>query len=388
MKIKIAILGSTGSIGKTTINIINKNINDFQTKLLTTNNNAQEIYKQAVKLNVKNVIIVNKNNYLKIKNKFNKKKIKVFHNLKDINKILKKKIDYTMCSISGLSGLKSTLDAIKLSKTVGIANKESIICAWNLLKISIKKNKTNFIPIDSEHFSIWSLIKKEEINTIDEIIITASGGPFLKKNINQINNSTPKDAVKHPNWSMGKKISIDSATLMNKVFEVIEAKKIFNIKIKKFSVLIHPKSYVHAIIKFNNGLIKFLAHDTDMTIPIFNSIYFQKKKKLNGNKINLKILNYLKLSKPDKKKFPALKILNLVPEKDSLFETILVSANDELVDYFLKGKIKFNNIYKNLFKIINLKEFKKYFQKKPNDIHQIQKLIEEVRLKTRELCIK
>ena len=277
MTIKIAILGSTGSIGKTTVKIIKKNFNDFNVILLSTNNNVQKVFEQALELNVKNVIIINKEKYLKNKIKFQNNKIKVFHNHSDIKKIIKNKVDYTMCSISGLSGLQPTLEAIKLSKTVGIANKESIICAWNLINKSLKKNKTNFIPIDSEHFSMWSLINNNKNEDIEEVILTASGGPFLKKTKKDLINVNPKEAVKHPNWSMGKKISIDSATLMNKVFEVIEAQRIFNIERRKFKILIHPNSYVHAIIKFNNGLVKFLAHDTSMIIPIFNSIYFKKK---------------------------------------------------------------------------------------------------------------
>ena len=187
---------------------------------------------------------------------------------------------------------------------------------------------------------------------------------------------------------MGKKISIDSATLMNKVFEVIEGQRIFDIERRKFKILIHPNSYVHAIIKFNNGLVKFLAHDTNMTIPIFNSIYFKKNKNLSTKKINFKILNDLKLSHPDINKFPSLNILKKIPNKNSLFETVLISANDELVNLYLKRKIKYSNIYTNLLKIINLKEFKKFSNKTPEDFKQISNLMEQVRLKTRYLCIK
>ena len=161
-----------------------------------------------------------------------------------------------MCSITGLAGLKPTLDAIKFSHNIGIANKESIICGWNLIERNLKKYQTNFIPIDSEHFSIWSLIKNYKSSQIQKIFITASGGPFLKLSKNELKKVSPKNAVKHPNWSMGKKISVDSATLMNKVFEVIEAQRIFNLPLSKFKILIHPKSYVHAIVKFTNGITK------------------------------------------------------------------------------------------------------------------------------------
>ena len=258
MKKKIAILGSTGSIGKTTFNIIKNNPKDFELVLLTTNKNSSTILKQAKLLKVKNIIISNENEYLKLKKKLSKTKINVHSNLDRLQNIVKKKIDYTMCAISGLSGLKSTIDSVKFSKTIAIANKESIICGWHIIKKELQKNNTNFIPIDSEHFSIWSLIKNEDKKNIKEIYLTASGGPFLNKKNSLLANIKPKYALKHPNWKMGKKISIDSATLMNKLFEVIEAKKIFNLNINKFKIIIHPKSYIHAIVHFKNGLVKFL----------------------------------------------------------------------------------------------------------------------------------
>ena len=187
---------------------------------------------------------------------------------------------------------------------------------------------------------------------------------------------------------MGKKISIDSSTLMNKVFEVIEAQKIFNIDIKKFKILIHPKSYLHSIIKFKNGTTKLLIHDTDMKIPIFNSIYYPDNTILKTNNLNFKILNNLNLQSPNKNKFPSLNILNKVSNKISLFETVLVSANDELVDHFLRNKISYLKMNIFLNKILNFSEFRKLKNKKPKNIKQIIDLNKYVRLKTADLCIK
>jgi 1-deoxy-D-xylulose-5-phosphate reductoisomerase len=383
---KIAILGSTGSIGQTTCEIIKKNKKDFKVVLLSTNNNINKIYKQALLLDVKNLIIKNKLKYFKYQNKFQKKKIKVFFNDSDLNKIVKKKIDYTMCSVSGLAGLKSTLKAIEFSKAVGIANKESIVCAWNLISKKLKKYNTKFIPIDSEHYSIWTLLQDTKINSVNEIIITASGGPFLNTPMSQLSKIKLNQALNHPVWSMGKKISIDSSTMMNKIFEIIEAQKIFNLDVKKFKILIHPKSYIHSIIKFNNGLIKILAHDTDMRIPIINSIY--NNNKIIKTKINLKNLNNLELSKPDAIKFPSIKFLKYLNNKNSMFETILTTANDQLVEFFMKNKIKYLDIIKYLNKIINLSEFKPYFKKKPKNLNQIIKLSTYVKLKTKLICEK
>ena len=386
MKKKIAILGSTGSIGRTTFEIINKNKKDFKVVLLSTNNNVNKIYNQAISLNVKNLIIKNKFKFLKFQKKFEKKKIKVFFNDSDLDKIVKKKIDYTMCSVSGLSGLKSTLKAIEFSKTVGIANKESIVCAWNLISNKLKKYNTKFIPIDSEHFSIWTLLQNTKINSISEIIITASGGPFLNTSIKKLSKIKPKDALNHPVWLMGKKISIDSATLMNKIFEVIEAQKIFNFDVKKFKILIHPSSYIHSIVKLNNGTIKFLAHDADMKIPITNSIYNNKKN--IKTTVNIKSLNNLEFTKPNVNKFPSIKFLKYLNNNNSMFETILTTANDQLVEYFMKNKIKYLDIYKYLNKIINLSEFKPYFKKIPKNVNQIIKLSTYVKLKTKLICDK
>ena len=279
MKKKIAILGSTGSIGKTLINILKKDKKNFEIVLLTSNTNYRELLKQVKLFDVKNIIISDYKSFLYVKKKLNNNKINIYNNFNHIKKIFKKKIDYSMCAISGFEGLKPTLDITKYTKKIAIANKESIICGWSLIKKNIKKYKTEFIPIDSEHFSIWSLINNSISSNIEKVFITASGGPFKDLPINDFKFITPKQALKHPSWSMGKKISIDSATMMNKVFEIIEAKKIFDFKYKQLEILVHSKSYVHAIVKFSNGLIKILAHETDMKIPIFNSLYpfFEKK---------------------------------------------------------------------------------------------------------------
>tara|TARA_Y100001980_G_C14543888_1_gene322814 strand:+ start:278 stop:1435 length:1158 start_codon:yes stop_codon:yes gene_type:complete len=385
MKKKVVILGSTGSIGKSLINIILKDKKNFEVLLLTANRNYKELYKQSKLLNVKNLIITDLNgyNYLKKKNK----KINIYNNYKNLNKILKNKIDYTMNSIMGLDGLEPTLKIIQKTKNIAIANKESIICGWSLIKKKLKKYKTNFIPIDSEHFSIWSLVGSQDHKQIDKIYITASGGPFLNWPKKKIMKATPSKALNHPNWSMGKKISIDSATMMNKVFEVIETQRIFELSKTKIKILIHDKSYVHAIVKFKNGINKILVHDTNMKIPIFNSIYQNVNKSIISKDLDIKKLNSLNLKNIDINRFPLLKILKSIPDQNTLFETVVVSANDELVNLFLNNKISYSELHKKLLSIINLRRFKAYKKKKPLNISQINTLNNSVRLKIRELCI-
>ena len=387
MKKKIAILGSTGSIGKNTLNIIEKDKQNFKIELLSTNKNIIKIYNQAKKFDVKNLIIHDEETFNKCKLFFLKKKIRIFQDVNSFyNKYKKKKLDYTMSSISGLDGLIPTLEIIKFSKNIAIANKESIICGWSLINRQLKKYKTNFIPVDSEHFSILDLIKKENKKNIKKIFITASGGPFLNKSLNIIKKTSPQKATNHPNWKMGKKISVDSATLMNKVFELIEAMKIFNLKKSKFDIIIQPSSYVHAVVEFNNGVTKFLTHPTSMQIPIFNSLYNHNKDFI-FEKINFRKLNQLKFQKINYKKFPINKILNMIPDNDSLLNTVLITANDTLVELFLKKKISFYEIYKKLFLIINLKEFSKFKRIKPKKLSQIMNLSHKVRLKTHSLSV-
>ncbi len=388
MKKKIAILGSTGSIGKTTFNIIKKNKKDFEVVLLTTNKNIKEILKQAKTLNVNNIIIRSKEHFLKVLKNKKYKKLKIYNDFNAIDKILKKKVDYCMCAITGLPGLEPTLNFIKHSKKIAIANKESIICAWNLIQKELIKNKTEFVPVDSEHFSIMSLIKNSNNEKIDKIYITASGGPFLNLPINKFKKISPENAVKHPRWSMGKKISVDSATMMNKLFEVIEAKKIFNLKYSQLKILIHPNSYVHAIIKFKNGLTKMLIHDTDMSVPIFNSIYNNVCDYYGSKHLNFKLMNNLNLSYINKTKFPSINLLKIIPNNNSLFETVLISSNDVLVDCFLNKMIKFTDINNNLKKILNLSEFKQLKRVYPKNLKQIMNIDKKVRLKTLSLCIK
>ena len=388
MKKKIIILGSTGSIGMTTIKIILKNKKIFDVILLTANKDYVKLLSQAKTLKCKNIIVFDKENFFKAKIINKNKNIKIFNNVKDFLKNQKNKVDYTMCAISGISGLEPLIDIIKITKNLAIANKESIICGWNLIQKKIVKYNVKFIPIDSEHFSIQSLIKNNKNMEIDTIFITASGGPFLKTPMTQFKNISAKKATKHPNWKMGKKISVDSSTLMNKVFEIIEAQRIFKLPISKFKILIHPKSYLHSIVKFHDGTSKLLIHDTSMMIPIFNSLFNDDStKKLKTKKINLNIINNLNLSNVDLLRFPMVKILKMIPNNISLFETVLVSANDCLVDLFLNKKIKYQDIYKNLKKILRLSEFTKLKSSKPKNVLQIIHLSKYVALKTKSLCV-
>ena len=233
MKIEIAILGSTGSIGKSLLDIIEKDQKKFDIKLLTANKDYRTLLNQAKKFNVKNLIITDQKSFKKIKEKNKNVQFNIYNSFENFNKIFKKKIHYVMSSIVGIEGLVPTINIIKFTKKIAIANKESIICGWNLIKKELKKNNTKFIPVDSEHFSLWYGLNNLKTGTVEKIYLTASGGPFYKMPLSKFKKITINQATKHPNWKMGKKISIDSSTMINKVYEVIEAKNIFNINYKK-----------------------------------------------------------------------------------------------------------------------------------------------------------
>ena len=388
MKKKIAILGSTGSIGKSTLEVIKKDKKNFNVVYLSANNNYKKLIQQAKEFNAKNVLIKNEKFYEVVKNSLKKNKTKVFSGNTSINKIISGKLDYTMSAIVGLAGLQPTIDIIKVSKTVAIANKETIICGWGILSKLIKKYKTKMLPVDSEHFSIMELTKGVSDKEIEEIIITASGGPFLNKPISRLKNAKPRDAINHPNWKMGKKISIDSANLMNKVFEVIEACKIFEFNKNKYRIMIHPQSYVHSIIRYKNGLIKMVLYNTDMKIPISNTLYGSKNNILNIRKIDAKILSKLSFKNVDVKQFPSIKLINKCLTLGVLTPTIVNAANEVLVSMFLNKKIGFLDIVSKINEIFKDKDFKKYATRNPASINDVKISDNWARLKTIAMCVR
>jgi 1-deoxy-D-xylulose-5-phosphate reductoisomerase len=368
MKKKITILGSTGSIGLTSLEIIKKDKKNFETYILSANKNYNLICKQIKEYSPKIFIVNDKKTYLKILLKFKNKKIKIFNNFKFKKK---NKSDVTISAIPGIAGLEPTIEMIRQSRKMLIANKESIICGWELIKKEAKKNKTKIIPIDSEHYSIFKLIENVPKNLISKIYLTASGGPFLDFTIKNLKKVKPKNALKHPKWNMGKKITIDSSTLMNKIFELVEAQKLFDFPQNKFDIIIHPNSLVHAILELKNGIKKFIYHDTSMKIPIANAIYDGQIdiKKIYRKKSIFKFEN-LYFKEVDKKIFPAITLKDKVNKYPSA-PIILNAANEVLVEQFLKEKIGFLDINKFIMAILKDKNYKKYAIKKPNNINQI-----------------
>ena len=382
MRKSISILGSTGSVGINTLKIISKKKKYFKPLIFSANKNFKLISNQIIKFNPVYFVINDKKTFLKVSKKFKNKKVKILNNYNNINSKFISNI--TISAIPGIAGLLPILRLLKFSDKILLANKEAIICGWDLIKKKARKHKTKIIPIDSEHYSILKLLDNHKIEDIKKIYITASGGPFLNFSSNQLKNVKLKDALKHPKWKMGKKITIDSSTLMNKTFEVIEAQKIFNLPLNFIDILIHPNSLVHAILELKNGLKKFIYHDTSMIIPLANAIFdgqliiddFYKDKK------KLEVENLI-FNKVDKKKFPSVKLIKLMNQFPSA--PIIVNASNEiLVDHFLNKKIQFLDINKIIMGVLKDGNFKRNAIKKPKNIKQIYQVDNWARAKTFE----
>jgi len=374
MKKSISILGSTGSIGLNSLKIIKKEQKIFKVNILSANKNYKLICKQIIEFKPNIFVINNPTTFKKVKKKFKNKSTKIINNL-EINKNIIKISEITIAAIPGIAGLSPTIEMIKKSKKILIANKESIICGWNLIKKTAFKNKTKIIPVDSEHFSIMKLLENQKIKNVRKVFLTASGGPFLNYNISKLKNVKPSEAIKHPKWKMGKKISIDSATLMNKMLELIEAKKLFSLDPKQIEIVIHPESLIHAIIELKNGLYKFIYHETTMIVPLTNAIFgddlriskFLKPKIKNNKYFFFNSINFFNV---DKKKFPIFKLKNRLFEYPS--SPIIINAvNEILVDQYLKKKIPFTSFYKYILKVMNDSNYKKYAIKELKNINEI-----------------
>ena len=375
-KINIGVVGSTGSVGKTSLKIFKEYKNKFNVELLVCDQNLKEVTSQINTYNPKYVFVNNTNVYNFIKLKKFKKKVIFFNNFLYFKKKFKSKLDKVILGVPGLVGLKFAFFFIKNSKEILVANKESLVCGASILLKKAKANNCKITSIDSEHFCIGQLIKDKSLNDIDSVYLTASGGPFLKQKQKTYLKASIKKVTNHPRWNMGSKISVDSATMCNKIFELIEAHVLFDIPIDKLKIKIHEQSLIHSAIVFKNGLVHMVMHDTTMIIPIGNSIFENKFYNQSGNlfksKNNIQLnFNETKLSKYKILK-TGYKVLKMGHASWILFNVI----NDNLVEKFLGKKIFFYEIVKNLIKIFNQKKIEAYCRKtKVKTIADIDKII-------------
>lgn len=344
----ISIFGSTGSIGCNALNVIDnliRNNEKIELKYLTTYSSIEKLAEQIAKYSPKGVVIADKQATENFQNNYNFKDIEILSGKEGLLEIAgRDDYNFLINALVGISGLEPTIDAIKSGKDIALANKETLVAAGGYVTELLKKHNTLLFPIDSEHSAILQCIQGENMNSVSNIILTASGGPFRKLSIEDLENVNIEDALNHPNWKMGKKITIDSATMMNKGLEVIEAKWLFDIDVKNIKVLIHPESIIHSMVEFNDGSIKAQLGIPDMKIPIQYSLTFPERVSTDYPKMDFKKFNQLNFEEPDLLKFKCLQIAFDVLGKGGIFPVILNSANEIAVELFLKSRIKFKDI--------------------------------------------
>ncbi|MDR1984864.1 MAG: 1-deoxy-D-xylulose-5-phosphate reductoisomerase [Prevotellaceae bacterium] len=352
-KKRVAILGSTGSIGTQTLDIIRNYSDKFVAEILVANNNAELLIRQAIEFQPNVVIIANEQKYKFVCDALASYPIKVFTTTESIEQIVcGENIDIVLAAIVGYAGLKPVISAIKSKKTIALANKETLVVAGDLIMRLADENNVNIIPVDSEHSAIFQSILGEP-NEIEKILLTASGGPFFNADNEFIEKATKADALKHPRWTMGKKITIDSATMMNKGFEVIEAHWLFGVKSEQIQIVVHPQSVIHSMVQFVDGSVKAQLSEPDMRIPIAYALNFPVRLPLNSKRIDFSDILTLEFQNPDTKKFPCIELAYAAMRKGGNTACIMSAANEIAVDAFLNDKIKFLQIAEIIDKTIN-----------------------------------
>jgi len=341
---KIGILGSTGSIGTQTLDIINNN-NNFKVSYLSAYSNVELLIKQAKKFNPDAVCIVNDSEYLKLKNELKFFDIEILSGSTGLSNLASRNnIDLLLNALVGYSGMLPTLKALENGVDVALANKESLVVGGNIIKKELSKNNAKLFPVDSEHSAIWQCLIGENKNEINKLILTGSGGPFRNLPISQFNNITKDEALNHPNWDMGPKITIDSSTMMNKGFEIIEAYWLFNLPIDKIQIIIHPQSIIHSMVEFIDGSIKAQLGTPNMTIPINFALNYPKRTFNNSYRFNFLESKTLTFEEPDFKKFKCIKLAYDALKLGGSYSIVLNVVNDICVNAFLNNKISFIDI--------------------------------------------
>ena len=344
-KKQIAILGSTGSIGTQALEVISEHSNLFEVEVLTANNNSKLLIEQAIKFKPNTVVIANEEKYKEVDEALFKLGIKVFAGQQSLEEVVEgENIDVVLTALVGYSGLKPTIRAIKAKKTIALANKETLVVAGDLITKLCLENGVKIYPVDSEHSAIFQCLVGETYNPIEKIYLTASGGPFRGRLRNDLLNITKAQALKHPNWEMGAKITIDSASLMNKGLEVIEAKWLFDLKAEQIDVVVHPQSIIHSAVQFEDGSIKAQLGVPDMKLPIQYALGFPERLKNTFKRFSFMDYPNLTFEKPDLETFRNLQLAYNAMEKAGNMPCILNAANEIAVAAFLKDKIGFLNM--------------------------------------------
>lgn len=339
---RIALLGSTGSIGTQSLDVISRYPHDFAVEVLTAGNNVKLLTQQAKKYLPDTVVIGNKAHYQQLKNNLRDTRIKVYAGDDAIEQVVAgSDIDLVVAAMVGYSGLRPTISAIKAGKNIALANKETLVVAGEIIGKLVRQSGSRIIPVDSEHSAIFQCLAGEAGNPIEKITLTASGGPFLNYTEEMLRNVKPHEALKHPNWDMGNKVTIDSASLMNKGLEVVEAKWLFDLNPDQIKVIIHPQSIIHSLVHFSDGSVKAQLGIPDMRVPILYALSYPKRLQSDLPRLDLSIQNTLTFSEPDLKKFRNLALAFHALKQGGNMPCIMNAANEVAVNAFLSGKIGF-----------------------------------------------
>ena len=345
MKKRIAILGSTGSIGQQALNVIRNHADLFEVEVLTAHSNYERLVQQAIEFRPNTVVITNKNHYSKIQEALSAYDIKVFAGDKSMTDVMEMStIDMVLTAVVGFAGLRPTLRAIEYGKTIALANKETMVVAGKMVTDLAREKGVAILPVDSEHSAIFQSLVGETFNPIHKIFLTASGGPFYGKKVDFLRNVTLSDALKHPNWSMGRKITIDSSTLVNKGLEVIEAKWLFDVTLDQIQVIVHPQSIIHSMVQFRDGGIMAQLGTPDMKLPIQYALYYPDRMPMGGKRVDFYDLAQITFEKPDMDTFRGLKLAYEASAIGGSMPTVYNAANEKAVSLFLDKKISYLQI--------------------------------------------
>ena len=344
-KRRIAILGSTGSIGRQALDVISQHRDLFEVELLTANNSSDLLIRQAIEFNANAVVICNESKYSEVAEALEPHYIKVFAGMKSVCDLVSSdNIDIVLTSMVGFSGLESTISAVKAGKTIALANKETLVAAGQLVMELAAKHRARILPVDSAHSAIFQCLMGSAGAEIEKIHLTASGGPFRTWSREDIAAATPAQALKHPNWSMGSKITIDSATMMNKGLEIIEARWLFGTSGDKINVVVHPESIIHSMVEYADGSVIAQMGHPDMREAIQFAFSYPFRLPLNNRKLNFAELGCMSFHAPDFEKFPGLRLAYQALEKGGNMACIMNAANEAAVAAYLKGQIGFYDI--------------------------------------------
>ena len=353
MKKKITIFGSTGSIGLSTLDIISQHNDKYEIVGLSINNNYEKLLEQVSIFKPKIVSIKDTNSFEKFKNRNTLKNLKILNGSDSFDEILNFETDIVVAAITGSAGLLPVVGAAKRGITIALANKESLVCSGSLVTALAKKNGSMILPVDSEHNAIYQVLDIKNKQNVSKLILTASGGPFLNKITEELEHISPEEAIKHPNWTMGKKISVDSATMMNKGLELIEAHYLFDMPHDKIDIVVHPESIIHSCVEYSDGSILAQMGNPDMRTPISYTLAYPNRIPTRVEKLKLSEIKKLTFFEPDLLKFPCLELAYSSLKIKKSAPTVLNAANEIAVDAFLNKKISFLSIHKIVEKTLN-----------------------------------